>query len=378
MKIGINARFLSKPFTGIGQYTQNLLKELAKIDLGNEYVFVMADEIDEKLKKEFSKNASFHHLPEKGRGTAGIKKTWWEQIQLPDFFKKEKCEMVLYPYPSNPWVNSWYKKGIKTVVAVHDCIPWVSKSYRKKMLSRMYNYQAKKAIKKADLVLTVSNTSKKEIEKLCKIDSSKIKVIYNDAGDVFKKDEYNDGVLSKFNLKKGGYFLYVGGYDERKNVKMLLRDYSSFSKENDEVLPLVLVGGKQINNYLYSSFEGKDPEYGKVVRTGFLDGEDLVALYSNALAFVNLSSYEGFNIPIVEAANCYCPIIISDTDTHREVANGHALFVDILKNEEVVQALKKLSDENIKERYSKKAKELASKFSWKESAKKLKEVVILD
>ena len=181
--------------------------------------------------------------------------------------------------------------------------------------------------------------------------------------------------MSKFDIRKGEYFLYVGGYDERKNVKMLLNEYSNFSKESDATLPLVLVGGKQINNYLYSSFDGNDPEYGKIVRTGFLDSESLAALYTGASAFVNFSKYEGFNIPIVEAANCGCPIIISDTETHREVANGHALFVDISKKGEGAKALEKLSDENIQERYSKKAKELADKFSWRESAKKLKDVL---
>lgn len=376
MKIGVNARFLNKPFTGIGQYTQNLLKHLAAADSDNEYVFVVNEEIDEKVRGEFPVNVKFKYLNGKKVGTAGMKKTWWEQIQLPDFYKKEECEMVLYPYPSNPWVNSWYKKGIKTVVAIHDCIPWASKEYRKSMLSRMYNYQAKKAVKKADLVLTVSKASKNDIEKHCHVDSSKIKVVYNDAGDVFKNEEkYDFGVLSKFDLKKGDFFLYVGGYDERKNVKMLLDEYSEFSSENERVIPLVLVGGKQINNYLYSSFDGKDPEYGKIVRTGFLDGESLAALYASATAFVNFSKYEGFNIPIVEAANCGCPIMLSDTETHREVASGHALFVDISKKGEGVEAFKKLSDKNIQDRYSKKAKELSEKFSWRESAKKLKDVL---
>ena len=59
MKIGVNARFLNKPFTGIGQYTQNLLKHLAELDSGNEYVFVVNEELDERIKSEFPKNVSF-------------------------------------------------------------------------------------------------------------------------------------------------------------------------------------------------------------------------------------------------------------------------------------------------------------------------------
>lgn len=127
MKIGINGRFLTKPFTGIGQYTKNLFKELAKIDSKNQYVFVVNENVPRSLVNSFGENVKILILPEGKIGSAGMKKTWWEQIQLPELFLKEKCELVVYPYPSNPWTKDWYKKGVKTIVTVHDCIPWANK-----------------------------------------------------------------------------------------------------------------------------------------------------------------------------------------------------------------------------------------------------------
>ncbi|MFH1218370.1 MAG: glycosyltransferase, partial [Candidatus Peregrinibacteria bacterium] len=210
MKIGVNARWLIKPFTGIGQYTENLFRELAKIDSGNEYVLVVPEEVDVK----FGKNVRVEILKEKRLGTAGMKKTWWEQIQVPEFFLKEKVDVVFFTYPCNPWSGDWYKKGVKTIVTVHDCIPWVRKEYRRGVLSKMYHRQTRKAVGKADVVLTVSESSKKEIVKICDVGKGKVKVVYNDAGDVYKKSGGDDKkVLEKWGLKKDKYFLYVGGYD---------------------------------------------------------------------------------------------------------------------------------------------------------------------
>jgi len=72
--------------------------------------------------------------------------------EFPEFVKKGEFEMVIFPYPSNPWVADFYKKKVKTVVMVHDCIPWKNKKYRKGLLSKMYQAQSRRAVKKADLV----------------------------------------------------------------------------------------------------------------------------------------------------------------------------------------------------------------------------------
>lgn len=370
MKIGINGRFLSKPFTGIGQYTKNLFKELAKVDSENEYFFVVPGEIEEKMAKKFPVNLKILVLPEGKVGTAGMKKTWWEQIQLPELFLKEKCDLVIYPYPSNPWTKDWYKKGIKTVVTVHDCIPWMNKNYRKGVLSKMYHAQSKKAVGLADLILTVSESSKEEIEKVCGMKSAKVKVIHNDADKIYKS-ALESKILEKLGLKAGKYFVYAGGYDERKNVQYLVEEFSSFAKKYEDIF-LVLAGGKIVNQKLYKSFDfgGKN-----VIKTGFLESEDLAFLYKNSIAFVHMSKQEGFNIPLLEAANCGTALILSDIKVHHEIAKESAIFVDIDKKGALADAFKKISDQNIREKFVKKAAALVQNYSWEKSAKKLKDML---
>ncbi|MEK7672766.1 MAG: glycosyltransferase family 1 protein [Patescibacteria group bacterium] len=376
MKIGVNARLLTRPFTGIGQYTKNLFKELAKLDLSNQYILVVPEQVESKIAAQFSKNVEIKILPEKKLPSAGMRKTWWEQIQLPKFFKEKKVDLAFYTYPSNPWAQDWYKNGIKTVVTVHDCIPWMNKHYRPGVLSKMYHAQGKKAVAKADLVLTVSGESMKDIVEVCRVDKKKIEVLYNDADDVYKEIPHERSVkeaLERFSLKKDKFFLYVGGYDERKNVAYLLREFEKFHEDFRDI-PLVLAGGKLFKNKLYASLDEND--LGNVVRTGFLSETELAILYRNCTAFINLSKHEGFNIPILEAANCGAPIILSDIAVHREVAENAAIFVDIKKEGMAFEAMKKMVSHEVREKFSKNSEELAKKYSWKKYAKILKDMLL--
>jgi len=422
MKIGINARFLGKPYTGIGQYTLNIIRELSDADPNNEYILVVSEEIGRENK--FPANVRTHVIHEIKRGTAGMKKTWWEQISVPSFFEKEKVDIAFFPYPSNPWFGTFYnhKKKIKTVVTVHDTVPWENKNYRKGVLSKLYHFQSKKAVKKADIVLTVSNYSKSRIEKVCHILPAKIKVIYNAANEIFTgpaEEKITNAIMEKFGLRKNKFFLYCGGYDERKNVRKLIEEYLSFAdktsnqelsktaqceaashlrlsctgqvqrQENGadneavhgfrqffEPPALVLAGDRLFTNKLYIEIDevvnGKEE---KIIRTGFLSDEKLKSLYQNCLAYINLSKEEGFNIPIIEAAYCHAPLILSDIEVHKEVAKNHAIFVDISKKDEAKKAMEKILEKETRENYSKKSHELAGEYSWKKSAQKLKEVL---
>ena len=369
MKIGVNAKFLTKPYTGIGQYTKNLFRELALIDPKNEYVLV----VPEKVNVRFPRNVQIKVLPEKKIGTAGMRKTWWEQIQVPEYFVKIAVDSAFFPYPCNPWTRDWYKKGIKTIVTIHDCIPWMDRKYRSGIMSKMYHSQTKKAVGRADLVFTVSENSKKDIVKFCGANRSKIEVVYNDASDTYRERFSKHDVeetLGRFNLEAGKYFLYVGGYDSRKNIKYLLKEYAQFIKGSDDNVPLVLAGGKLFKGKLYSSFD-KSGEIGNVVKTGFLKDQSLAILYQNCRAFVNFSKYEGFNIPIVEAANCGAPLILSDIGVHREIALANAHFVE-LSDGEGANAMQKILDVGFRDGLCKKSKELAKNYSWKKSAQEVK------
>ena len=354
MKIGVNARFLAKPYTGIGQYTRFLFDELSKIDHENKYILI-----------EPKKSGSF---------LTGFKKTYWEQCTLPKIFKKKKVDLVHSPYPCNPWFGS----KIPQIITIHDTIPWDMPEYRKTFLSKLYHSRTKNAAKKADLIITVSEVSKKDIVRNLGISPDKVKVIYNAASPVFShKIPESENILKKHNLEKP-YILYVGGYDERKNVKLLLDIY------NNNIAPthgvdLVMVGGKLHNQDLYSSFDSLTQNHnnstiesrnGGVKSLGFLPDEELAAIYQNCLCFCHLSKKEGFNIPIVEAIESEVPIVLSDIEVHREIAKDAATFVDLKSNEEIAKTLERvITDETYRAGLAEKSASLKGHYSWDKSAK---------
>ena len=378
MKIGVNGRFLLKPFTGIGQHTINLIKELAKIDVKNNYVVFVKHEVAPEISKMFTENVEIRIVAEKKLPSAGARKVWWEQIQLPEILKKEKFEMAYFPYPCNPWTKDFYGKGMRVFVTVHDCLPWKYKHYNGGIFSKTYNHQCKKAVSKADFVFTVSNTSKKEIIEICKVDPEKIFVIYNDSGDIFKtaSDATKSAqILDKFGLQKRQFFFYCGGYDERKNVAKLVKEYEIFIKDYDEEIPLVLAGGKMMNNSLYKSFDNAKSDFRQIIKTGFLEEKELKAMYENAIAYINLSREEGFNIPLIEAANCESPLIISDTLIHREIAGKDDEFVDLNKDGSCAKIMGKMMNNEYRKSCVDKSKILSKKYSWKISAQKAYDVL---
>lgn len=382
MKIGVNAAPLLKPFTGIGQYTRNLFSELARLDSENEYILVMHDDLPKDLLRIFSSNVGVKIVREKRFPVAGMRKTWWEQISLPETLLKEGVDIAFFPYPSNPWTRDWYRGGesgcdrghssdhgtIKTVVTVHDCIPWTQHGYAHGPLSKLYHAQTRKAVKMADLIFTVSEHSKKEIVRVCGADAKKVEVAYNDASEVYKQaidKDFAAKVLKEFGLTNDDFFLYCGGYDERKNVNYLVEEYlnSGVSK------PLVLVGQKLFNSKLYKSFDkfgdGRNGGVGgKIIKPGFLTEKQLAVLYSNCAAFIHMSREEGFNIPVIEAANCGAALILSDIPVHREIAGDAATFVDINKKSTLTEILRSGK--------FKSSKGVAEKYSWKISAQKVK------
>lgn len=365
MKIGVNAAPLLRPHTGIGQYTLNLLKELTALDKDNQYILAVQGEVA----MEFPKNVTVEVLPEIGFGGAGVRKTWWEQITVPEFFIDREVDTAFFPYPCNPWSKSWYKRGICTVVTVHDCIPWVDREYRRGILSAMYHSRSRKSVALADAVLTVSEVSKQEIVDVCGVDADKVSVVYNDAGPEFKSSVDETvlmDVLGRFGLRPGEFFLYCGGYDRRKNVEYLVSEFL----HGDFTEQLVLAGGKLFDNSLYCDPVAFKNE--KIVRTGFLDGEELAVLYGNCKAFVHLSRKEGFNIPLVEAANCSAPLILSDIPIHREIAGDAAVFVDIEIEGAACVAMRDADFSAL----AGKSRELAGRYSWKRSAQEVRDVLI--
>jgi glycosyltransferase involved in cell wall biosynthesis len=386
MKIGVNARFLNHPYTGIGQYTRYLFDALASQNPDAQFLMVVpehAKAAPAAAEFKLPQNAHIIILPEKFPGSSGMRKTYWEQFQLPQFFRKHNVDIMHFPYPSNPWHSpARSETGTPTIVTVHDVIPWVMPEYRRRVATRLYQDRCKNALKSADRILTVSEASKFDVISTCQIPESKITVIYNGVAPQFLKKiptDHRTKIIQKYGINPNRpFFLYTGGYDERKNVRQIIDVFIEKIAPNYEI-DLVLAGGKSLQAKLYESFDYLTKKSGsgnfsslkgKLITTGFVDEEDFPALYQSCYAFLSLSKKEGFNLPLLEAAVSGSTIICSNIPVHHEVVDKAAIFCDQDNETALAEILTKLiTDQNFYS--SQKNLHFSSPFSWDKSAREV-------
>ena len=230
-------------------------------------------------------------------------------------------------------------QGVKTVITIHDLIPLKVPFTTLDMKEHFYNL-FKWATESADLILSVSEHTKKDIMEIYGVPEEKIKVTYQSykGGDVEVSKEDSAVYLQSKKLVAEKYILFVGNIEPKKNIKQLIRAFAYIKKG----YKLAIVGHKAwmsdsqlvgLKSYL------KKKEY---VMLDYVTEEELVMLYSNAFCMVFPSLYEGFGLPVLEAMQNNCPVICSDRSSLPEVGGDAVLYVDPYKFSDIRMQLDKL------------------------------------
>jgi glycosyltransferase involved in cell wall biosynthesis len=288
----------------------------------------------------------------------------------------KSIDVVHYPY-FDPFSRTLpFTKKYKTVITVHDLTPLVFPEYFPAGVKGTINWQLQRFnLKKVDGIVTDSNVSRKDIEKLAGVSKEKISVAYLAGGEEFKKMKIEDSRLKMLNKKYNlhdEFILYVGDVTWNKNLPRLLK-----AVENIDI-PLILVGKSLVStDFDKQNSWNKDlievqrlAEQNKnIVRLGFVPTEDLVDLYNLATVFVFPSVYEGFGLPIVEAMQAGTPVIISREGCMPEVGGEAVQYFDGYDTESLTNAIiRVLQSKKLQKELSEKGLEQAKKFSWKKTA----------
>lgn len=369
MKIGLNARFLAYPYTGIGQYTHHLIQALAKLDDSNEYFLFTPKPVDMLLPDHFHQV----RVPQKKDPPTALSRGQWEFQSVPTEMKKVGIDLAHFLYPARPITGF----DITSIVTVHDVIPWVLPEYRAHLRSRFYHGYVSQGIKKADHIISVSNFSKAEIQKLFSIPDKKFTVTHL-APTLSRELPFSCDAVT---LRRP-FLLYVGGYDPRKNVPLLIEAYQKFVANHYE-LDLVLVGaqGQELDYFLTNQHQEKVAgkfalkTKGEVIFMPHVSPEALQCFYQQATGFVHASAYEGFNLPLLDALNSGLPVLVSDLAIHREVAQEGAFYVPIDSVDAFGLAMHEfLNQPGLQKELKKEAALRAKDFSWKKCAMRTLEV----
>ncbi|HCG77472.1 MAG: glycosyltransferase family 1 protein [bacterium (Candidatus Ratteibacteria) CG_4_10_14_3_um_filter_41_18] len=361
MRIGIDATVLPKELGGVGVYLLNLIKALSKIDRRNEY-FIF---VEKRNIKRFKLDANFHLLGVKNMPR--FSRLLWEQTLFPFLLRKCKIELLHSPRYTTPLMRF----GWKSVVSFHDML-FLLFPKKHSILKRLFYGRIMPAVaKKAERIIAVSSSTKKDIMELLNTSSEKIAVIH--LGIDFSSRPIEKKNLQNFRKKYqilNPYLLYVGTLKKRKNILNLLRAYKKV-KEKDREERLIIVGRKSKE---YQNIHKTVKELGlekDVFFTDYVDEKLLPFYYSCASVFVYLSLYEGFGLPVLEAMVSGTPVIVSNSSSLPEVAGKAAIFVDPHNIEEIAEAMQKvLGSKELAWEMREKGLERAKLFSWQECAKK--------
>lgn len=352
---------------GSSQVAYELIKGIAEIDLENEYTILLPGEPLSDMPKERS-NFKYKILKPN---------RLWTRIALPLVLltTKGKPDVIFSPTHYIPRFSP-----IKKVVTIFDlAYLHFPQMFTKKDLWQLTNW-TKYSILHANHIVTISQASKKDIIKKYNIDKSKITVAYPgyDAKLFYypQDKKWTESVQSKYKID-GDYVIYTGTIQPRKNLIRLIEAFKKI-----ENLKLVIVGktkGEGREGWMFDDILKTPKDMGiedKVIFTGFVPSEELPALVSGAKAFVLVSLWEGFGIPVVEAMACGVPVVVSNVSSLPEITGDAGLTVNPESVEQIEQAIRTITtDKKLHAKLSKRGLLQAQKFNWKKSTKEVIKVL---
>ncbi|MEA2098354.1 MAG: glycosyltransferase family 1 protein [Patescibacteria group bacterium] len=379
MKIGIDAQTILNPkmgdAAGLGHYTYQLIRYLLKIDKENEYVLYFSYRAREKDFEKFNKpNVVIRRFP-----FSCYKKfipLAYSEMLASAFFLRDKLDVLHVPGGRVPLT---YKKRI-VVTAYNLGVKKFPELFSKREIIK--NKIKPAAFKRANTVISSSESAKNDLINDFEISDDKIKVIHNAFDEKFFKDATIDEIQNAKNKYKieGEYILFMNTIKPLNNLTRLIE---AFSK-----LRLILKGKKPNSNYklvlagksgwMSDEIHQIAKDFGlknEVIFPGYIDPKDLNALFAGADLFVSVPVYEDFGAPVLEAMASGIPVVCSNVSSLPEITNGAAVLIDPYDIEGIKNAiLKVLDDDGLRSDLKERGLEQAKRFHWKKTAEETLEV----
>lgn len=265
-----------------------------------------------------------------------------------------------------------HNKHIKCYTILHDVIPiadeckdlaWKSKWFHKLL----------KSINKKDFYFANSEFTRQDFLKYVpNINPENISVIPLSTGKPYQNitDENElKRIRDKYNIPQGKKYIFsLCSLNPRKNLLFSIRNFLKFTAKHNFDDFVFVLGGAYFDDFK-EVFNDKLKEFGniedKILRIGYVDDEDLSALYSGAEMFLFPSLYEGFGMPVLEAMQCGLPVICSNCTSIPEVIGDCGIQIDPYNDEEMVSALEKMYfDREFRNSCIEKGIERAKLFTW--------------
>lgn len=352
---------------GIGTYIRNLVRELAELDGENRYVLLTGPPGKEVLTG----------LPDNFEVVVQRSPVYSmrEQLTLSWTLLRLRVDLYHATHYVLPMVVP-----CKAVVTIHDIIHLLYPEFLPNRLAFYYaTRMIRRSLNRGERVISVSETTKRDLMKYFQIGGDKIEVVHNGIEDVFRQEltiDDRDRWLKNLGLERP-YVLFVGNAKKpHKNLDNVVKAYARALKMQQD-LPhrLVCVGDRTGVEWKVRQRAAQLGIEDRIVLLGHVAQEALPAIYQGAALFLFPTLYEGFGLPVVEAMASGLPVITSNTSALKEIGAGYADLVNPLDVEGMAKAVVRcLSDADHRESLKKLGRRRAQDFHWRKAAEKTLEI----
>jgi glycosyltransferase involved in cell wall biosynthesis len=360
IRVGFNARLLHAPdLRGWNRYTVNLLGAL--VPLGVEPILYTDRPLDP---------SHLDRLPAQCvtvREAPAMPYVVWEQHWLPRQCGRDHVDLLHSPFNFGlPWSSPCLR-----ILTLHDAIGlddgagWWRRWSRGAVQSRFYHWCART---RANRIITDSMHARDELVGRLGLPATRIAVVPLAADPRFHRPVASGDrarIRRRYGLA-GPYLFYVGGWEERKNVPCLVRGFAAAALEG---VALVLAGGRASEQSAMVSLVQSCGAAEGVRLLGWVEDEDLPALYAEALGFIYPSRHEGFGLQVCEAMAVGCPTLASQATALPEVVGNGGLLFDPDRPDELARLLRRLvADPCFRAGLAQRGRVRSATFSWSRTA----------
>ncbi|MCX6745226.1 MAG: glycosyltransferase family 1 protein [Candidatus Parcubacteria bacterium] len=372
MNIAIDIRCLMNPnYSGVAQYTYNLLDQLFKLDKENQYklFYNSGQDISKNLPKFEHSNVEFYGFkyPNKLLNSAFL------FLNYPEIEKMiNGCDVFFIPNPNFCALAGTTKK----VLTIHDLSFELYPQFFSLKQKLWHKFiRPRYLISHSDKVIADSINTKNDLQNRYKIPAEKITVIYPGINhEIYQPIDRSHpkllSIIEKYQLP-AKFILYLGTIEPRKNIGGIIEAFNRAKAGNTSLadLNLVIAGDKgwKFNN-VFTTAE-KSPFTDQITFLGYIPESDKSYLYNLAELFIFPSYYEGFGLPVLEAQACGIPVIAGLNSSFPEVLADSAVLVNPDNLSEIARAITQiLTDQNLKQSLIDRGLTNAQKFSWQNCA----------
>ena len=364
MRVGLDGYPLAEPRTGVGHYTLELARALALIAPSDQFELVSPAPLGSSALEEIN-HANLSNLRAVHLKTSRIRGHWWA-VGLPLYVTKARFDLF---HGTNFEVPFWNRRS---VVTIHDLSALLHREKHRDSLARRARLRLPIVAKLARKIITPTESVKREVCEHLRVKANKVIAIPSAARQSFRPVPSEQTVETRKRLAiEDDFLLFVGTLEPRKNLLTLLKALEQIVRKTSLRPQLVIAGGEGWLMDETFSFIKHSGIGDRLRLTGYLDDDELCALYSTCRIFIYPSLYEGFGLPPLEAMACGAPVIAGRVPALQEVLGSAARLVDPLNVEALAGSMVELiENDEERRRLASNGPKHAAKFSWEETARR--------